>query len=174
MKRLVENLFLHCISTDRARSESITPTSNRFSLIKRRIEESQVGAWNALQYHHGDIISCKTSFSGERSLVETLSISARPSITNGRNEERERKRERERADKQAINHSRRWLSDVPRVARTNGNAASASNRGEKNQEDPFEDGGRERRIHKSWRESLVRETIVEKYPRARYTHNRRD
>lgn len=33
-------------------------------------------------------------------------------------------------------------------------------------------GGRERRIHKSWRESLVRETIVEKYPRARYTHNR--
>lgn len=35
-KRLVENLFLHCISTDRARSESITPTSNRFSLIKRR------------------------------------------------------------------------------------------------------------------------------------------
>lgn len=49
---------------------------------------SSRGAWNALQYHHGDIISCKTSFNGggggERSVVETLSISARPSITNER------------------------------------------------------------------------------------------
>lgn len=81
-------------------------------------------------------------------------------------ETRSRGKSEQRADKQAINHSRRWLSDVPRVARTNGNAASASNRGEKNQEDPFEDGGGGRRIHKSWRESLVRETIVEKYPRA--------
>lgn len=89
-------------------------------------------------------------------------------------ETRSRGKSEQRADKQAINHSRRWLSDVPRVARTNGNAASASNCGEKNQEDPFEDGGGGRRIHKSWRESLVRETIVEKYPRARYTHNRRD
>lgn len=112
----------------------------------------------------GDIISCKTSF--KRSLVKTLSIFARASITNGRDaRSRPRERERERGDKQAINHSRRWLSDVPRVARTNGNAANASNRGEKNQGSVPRrgEGEGEAIIHKSWRESLVRETIVEKY-----------
>lgn len=115
-------------------------------------------------------------------MLKSLSISARASITNGRNvafvRERERERKRKQISKRLIIRGdgyptfrvSREQMEMPRAHRT------VERKIKKIRSKTMEERERERerRIHKSWRESLVRETIVEKYPRARCTHNRRD
>lgn len=91
----------------------------------------------------GDIISCKTSF--KRSLVKTLSIFARASITNGRDARsrpREKERERGEISKRLIIRGdgyptfrvSREQMEMPRTLRTV----------ERKIKDPFQDEGRER------------------------------